>query len=359
MATTISNSTNFSFEQLLRPHLKSIEAYSSARSEFSGSANVFLDANENPYSEQFPYHRYPDPLQKALKAAISGLKGISADHLFLGNGSDEAIDLLMRAFCEPKTDNILILPPTYGMYKTSAEINGIEIKRVNLEAGSFELDAQKALDAVDKHTKMIFICTPNNPTGNNISDESIKHIARQFKGLVVVDEAYIDFSPNSSWIHFIKDYPNMVVLQTLSKAWGLAGIRVGMAFAHPSLIQILNTIKPPYNINSLSQEQALKVLAQPEKMRNTTEGVIKMRQKMAKELLDIPYVKQVFPSHANFLLVQVSEADKLCILLREKGVIIRNRSKEVHCEGCVRITIGTEYENNILMREMKALAEVL
>ena len=337
-------------QNLVRKNIASLVPYSSARDEFTGEAQVFLDANENPFNE--PYNRYPDPLQRKLKLKIAAIKNVPAENIFLGNGSDEPIDLLIRAFCEPETDNIVTIDPSYGMYQVSANINDVAIRKVLLSA-NFTLDPMAVLHAVDLHTKLIFLCSPNNPSGNNLSRSAMHHIARHFNGIVVVDEAYIDFSPENSLLPDLDRHKNLVVLQTLSKAWGMAGIRLGMAFASPEIIGILNKIKYPYNLNILTQEKALEMLENKVQVENWVATIINERNRVSEELKKLPLVKTVYPSDANFVLVSVENATLIYNKLVEKGIIVRDRSKVNLCAGCLRITIGTPEENNLLMDALK------
>jgi histidinol-phosphate aminotransferase len=327
-----------------------MKPYSSARSEFQGFANVFLDANENP--NETVLNRYPDPLQKELKKEIGKLKGISSSQIFLGNGSDEAIDLLFRAFCEPGVDKAFIFPPTYGMYSVSAAINNIEVVELSVE-NDFQLPSLDSIKDQLISAGLLFICSPNNPTGNVISKKAIQNIADNFSGLVVVDEAYIDFSTEKSNLSLLDEIPNLVVLQTFSKAWGLAGLRVGMAFASEEIIGVLNKIKPPYNINTLSQKEALKALTRSSVTVGQIESIKKEREKLNTELKQLDNVVQVFPSEANFILVEFENSEALFNTLIEKGIIVRDRSKQV--KGCIRITVGTPEENTLLLNTLKEM----
>lgn len=297
-----------SLEELVRPNVWRMRPYSSARNEFQGNASVFLDANENPWNE--PINRYPDPLQRQVKARISQLKGMDSASIFLGNGSDEAIDLVIRAFCEPKEDNIVTIAPSYGMYEVAAETNDVECRKVALD-DHFDLDIPALWAAVDAHTKVIFLCSPNNPSGNSLNREAIYQLLRDFEGLVVVDEAYIDFSAQPSFLSELTQHPNLIVLQTFSKAWGAAAIRLGMAFAAPAIIDVLNKIKYPYNINLLVQNKALELMENEAEMRQEVKAILAERARMAKRLSEAPFGFEVFPSDANFLLVRVGDADQL------------------------------------------------
>jgi histidinol-phosphate aminotransferase len=350
----------FDLNKILRENIKSLVPYSTARSEFAGKEGVFLDANENSHSTvlqngielEVYLNRYPDPMQQNLKEKLSKMKGISAKNIFLGNGSDEAIDLLYRTFCSPK-DNVVICPPTYGMYEVSANINDIKVIIVPLIKETYQLDAKKILRSVSSNTKLIFICSPNNPTGNIVNWGDVKNILINFKGIVVVDEAYIDFAGYESFLSKLPRYPNLVILQTLSKAWGLAGLRIGMAFASENIITILNTIKPPYNINCLSQQLALKALNSRGQIKSQVKTIISERNKLVKELLKFSFVTKIYPSKANFILVKVANAARLYRYLLKNKIIIRDRSKIIYCEECLRITIGTARENNLLIKFLK------
>jgi len=347
----------FNIDSLLRDNIKKLTPYSSARDEFQGEASILLDANENAFGSPLPtnYNRYPDPLQGKLKAKISQIKGVPAENIFLGNGSDEAIDLLFRAFCRPGIDNILIVPPTYGMYEVSANIHDVGIKRVPLTP-EFQLDLDGIAEAIDENTKLIFICSPNNPTGNSIHRQDIETVLHHFSGLVVVDEAYINFARQKSLTQELAEYQNLVVLQTLSKAWGLAGLRIGMAFADRQIIAIFNKVKAPYNINEVSQELALQALEEVDKINAWIQILVSERDRLAAELLRVPQVAYVYPSDANFLLVKVSDPKGLYKYLVDQGIIIRDRSSVTLCEGCVRITIGTPEENQELLQAFHAYA---
>lgn len=346
---------------LLRQNIRSIKPYSSARSEFTGQASIFLDANENYMSfVEVPSNRYPDPLQKELRSEISQLKGVPEDQMFLGNGSDEAIDLLFRAFADPRKDRAVIMPPTYGVYQVFADINDVETSRVPLLEDTFSIDLQ-AIDVVVNHIenvesmKLLFICSPNNPTGNHIPLDQIEFVLHSFPGIVVVDEAYQDFNDGESALSLLKNHWNLVVLQTFSKAWGLADARVGMAFADPDIINIMNSIKYPYNMSGPSQRKAQEAVKHHERVLTEIGRIKESRSWLSSELEKLPFVQKVFPSDANFLLVKVDDADRLYADLRKKGIIIRNRSRELNCSGCVRITIGAPEENRILVETMETL----
>jgi histidinol-phosphate aminotransferase len=346
---------SFDLNQLVRPHIQQLVPYSSARDEFQGEASVFLDANENSIGSPLIkwYNRYPDPHQDALRNKLSSIKGIPAENIFIGNGSDECIDLLYRAFCEPGRDNVIINPPTYGMYEVSANIQGIQIRRANL-LENFQLDLENIESLIDANTKIIWICSPNNPTGNSIYYQDIETIINNFDGIVVVDEAYINFARQKSLVTLLNEYPNLVVLQTLSKAWGLAGLRVGMAFASKEIIQIFFKIKPPYNISEPVQELALKALENLETVNAMIKELVAQRQWLENELPNIPSVIHVYPSDANFLLVKVKDATSMYKYLVANKIVVRDRSKVALCENSIRITIGTEKENQLLVEAMKS-----
>ncbi|MCX2493273.1 histidinol-phosphate transaminase [Pedobacter sp. PF22-3] len=339
---------------LVRENIKNLRPYSTARDEFKGQASVFLDANENSYGSPLPanYNRYPDPLQLDLKDAISKIKGVPIENTFLGNGSDEAIDLLFRAFCNPGKDNVIVLPPTYGMYEVSANINDVEIRKVSL-LPNFQLDMEKIAETIDKNTKLIFICSPNNPTGNSIKREDIETILANFNGIVVVDEAYINYARQKTFIQELTEYANLVVLQTFSKAWGLAALRLGMAFSSTKVIDILNKIKPPYNINQATQDLAFEALKNIAQVNDWIKESVAERDRLSKALNEINIVKKVYPSDANFILTEVTDAPKIYDTLVEQGIIVRDRSKVTLCEGCLRITVGTKEENDKLLNVLE------
>ena len=339
----------FEIQDVIRTNISSLKPYSSARDEYSGEAMVFLDANENPFNS--PYNRYPDPLQRELKEKIEKIKHCPINQIFLGNGSDEPIDLVLRAFCNPGIDNIITVDPTYGMYQVAADINQVEVRKATLTS-DFKLDTELVLSKIDQNTKVIFLCSPNNPSGNLLENEEIKKIIKAFHGLVVVDEAYIDFSPDASLLSELGMYPNLIILQTFSKAWGMAGIRLGMAFASPEIISIFNKIKYPYNINILTQQKALELLDKEQEKHEWVDLLLIERERVAKVLSTIPEVKKVYHSDSNFLLVKMKDAHKTYNKLVEKGVIVRDRSKITLCDDCLRITIGTNEENDILLKEI-------
>jgi histidinol-phosphate aminotransferase len=329
------------FEKLIRPELLDIKPYSSARDEFEGAAEVFLDANENPFENGI--NRYPDPLQRKLKNRIAAIKGISADHILLGNGSDECIDLMIRLFCVPGKDKMLSLSPSYGMYAVSAKINNVGFNTYLLDE-NFDFQSEELLEAA-KDTKIIWLCSPNNPNGALLKKEKIQEVLEKFQGIVVLDEAYIDFSGEESWIKKLNQFQNLVVLQTFSKAYGMAGLRLGMLFAHPKLVTWLNKIKPPYNISSLTQEHALVQLENLSVYQQQLLELNEQKLQLQSRLVELPMVEKVFPSDANFLLIRVQNADKMYQYLIENGVVVRNRSTQPRCENCLRITIGTPEEN--------------
>ncbi|HEY0680566.1 MAG TPA: histidinol-phosphate transaminase [Chitinophagaceae bacterium] len=347
---------DFDLNSLLRPNIRNLVPYSSARDEFKGEASIFLDANENSFGSPLTrwYNRYPDPLQKKLKDKLSSIKGVSSDRIFIGNGSDECIDILIRAFCEPGRDNIVICPPTYGMYEVSANINDVPVKKVKLTP-DFELDMPMLEQTIDENTKMIFLCSPNNPTGNSLNREDVEIVLNNFPGLVVIDEAYVNFSRHRSFTLELEDYPNLVVMQTLSKAWGLAALRVGLAFASKEIVTVMNRIKPPYNINQASQELALQALDEVDQVNEMIREIVKEREHLRQLLLDIPVVEKIYPSDANFLLVKVSDAGGIYKYLLENKIVVRDRSKVDLCEGCLRITVGTPVENTTLVTMLKSL----
>jgi len=340
--------------KLLRKNILQMKPYSSARDEYKDlEANmVFLDANENPFNSAV--NRYPDPQQTALKTLISNQKNVPTNQILLGNGSDEVLDLIFRAFCEPNQDSILSLPPTYGMYNVLANLNAIENIQVPL-ASNFELEVDKILANVKTNTKLLFICSPNNPSGNTVDCAAIEQLLSAFNGLVVIDEAYIDFTDETSWTERINSYPNLIVTQTLSKAYGLAGIRLGICYASQEIIAILNKIKPPYNINTLTQDAALKALENKNKVADQIKTILQERNRLAKALEIYSFVKKIYPSEANFILIKVDDANKRYDELIKKGIVVRNRSSQLHCENCLRISVGTPSENTQLLTKLKTL----
>lgn len=339
-------------QQLVRPNIWSLKPYSSARDEYKGvEASVFLDANENPYNS--PYNRYPDPLQQKVKELLAPIKGVKPEQIFLGNGSDEAIDLLFRIFCEPQKDNVVAIAPTYGMYEVCADINNVVYRSVLLDS-QFQLDADQLLSAVDDSTKLIFICSPNNPSGNNLEREEIIKVIQHFSGIVVVDEAYSDFSSQKPLREDLNKYPNLVVLNTFSKAWGCAGIRLGMAFAQKSIIDLFNKVKYPYNVNELTQKEALEVLRKRFDVDRWVKTILREREQMVKAFGELDICVKMYPTDANFFLAQVTDADKIYAYLVSKGIIVRNRNCVVRCGNCLRVTIGTTQENNQLLAALRS-----
>jgi len=345
---------SFSLENITRKNVKGLKPYSSARDEYvsDGSEMVFLDANENPNDNGI--NRYPDPHQRSLKSILTKQKNVEESQILVGNGSDEILDLLLRAFCEPKTDNIITLPPTYGMYKVLAGINDIENREVFLNS-DFQPNIDTIVSKVDDKTKLLFLCSPNNPTGNLIDANKIKILLKEFKGLVVIDEAYIDFASSTSWIDFLNEYPNLVVTQTLSKAYGMAGIRLGMCYASKAIINLLKKIKPPYNVNELTQNQAVKGVLNRAEVTNQVAEILNERSHLQKALEEVPFIETIYSSEANFLLVKVDDANKRYYQLLEKKIVIRNRSKQPLCDNTLRFTIGTPVENIKLINALKAI----
>lgn len=346
---------NFDINNLVRENVKTMKPYSSARDEFKDfdvAQMIFLDANENPY--QNGVNRYPDPQQTSVKAVLAKQRNLNTNQVLLGNGSDEVLDLLFRAFCEPKVDNVITLPPTYGMYGVLANINAVENREVLLST-DFQPEVDAILDAVDANTKMIFLCSPNNPTGNSFSDESVVTLLQNFKGLVVIDEAYIDFSNKPSWLVELDEYPNLIITQTLSKAYGLAGIRLGICYASAAIIAVLNKIKPPYNVNELTQQRALERLADKEKIQLEIDSIIIQRDNLLKVLQEVSFVSKIYPTEANFVLIEVDNATKRYDELIAKGIVIRNRTTQPLCKNTLRLTIGTVDENQKLMDALVAI----
>jgi histidinol-phosphate aminotransferase len=345
---------NFDLDKLLRPNIKNLTPYSSARDEFKGEAKIFLDANENSFGSPLThwYNRYPDPLQKKLKDKISSIKGVPAENIFIGNGSDECIDVLIRACCEPGKDNLIICPPTYGMYEVSANINDVHVKKVSL-LPDFQLNMPALEEAVDDHTKLIFLCSPNNPTGNSLHREDVEVVLNNYHGLVIIDEAYINFSRQRSFTSELEEYPNLVVMQTLSKAWGLAALRVGLAFASEAIIGVMNKIKPPYNINQASQELAMQALEEVGQVNDMIREIVRERDVLGNALKQLPAVEKIYPSDANFLLVKMNgDARGIYNYLLGRQIVVRDRSRVELCEGCLRITVGTPSENNELINAL-------
>jgi histidinol-phosphate aminotransferase len=348
----------FNIDNILRKNIKDLVPYSSARDEFKGEASIFLDANENSFGSPLDrsYNRYPDPLQLKVKKRLSEIKGVPVKNIFLGNGSDEAIDILFRAFCNPGVDNVITLPPTYGMYEVSANINDVEVRKIPLRS-DYQLNMEAIAEAIDDHTKIIFICSPNNPTGNSIDRQDIETIIANFNGLVVIDEAYINYSRQKTFIQELTEYSNLVILQTLSKAWGLAGLRVGMAFASEELIEVFNKVKPPYNINEASQELALEALQNVDQVNNWIKETVAERNKLIEELSQCALVIKIYPSDANFVLVKTTNPKAIYSYLVSLGIIVRDRSKVELCDGCLRITIGTPQENIELLNALKTFQD--
>ena len=341
-------------DDLIRPSLKNIQPYSSARDEYQGNNEnmVFLDANENPFENGV--NRYPDPHQRKVKALLSKLKGVSAEQIMLGNGSDEVLDLIFRVFCEPNKDNIIILPPTYGMYAVLANINAVAVKSVALDSG-FQPKVNDILGIADANSKLLFLCSPNNPSGNSFESASIEKLISGFKGIVVIDEAYIDFSKETSWIKKLQTHPNLIVTQTLSKAYGMAGIRLGICYASKAIISVLNTIKPPYNVNELTQQRAIVQLEQYELVQQQINDILKERDVLIQELHKIDFVSKIYPSDANFILARVDDANKRYNQLVEKGIVVRNRTTQPGCENCLRFTVGANQENEMLIHTLKLI----
>jgi len=339
-------------DNLLRANIRSLQPYSSARDEFKGEASVYLDANENPYNA--PFNRYPDPLQWKVKLEISKVKRVAAENIFLGNGSDEPIDLLYRAFCEPRVDNVVAIEPTYGMYKVCANINDVEYRKVLLDE-NFNFSADELIKATDQNTKLIWLCSPNNPTGNSLNREEIVMALTVFNGILVLDEAYIDFAFEKSFSEFLAQYPNLVILQTFSKAWGSAAIRLGMAFASTEIIAILNKIKYPYNINILTQQQALITLENAGQTADWVKTLLAERATLIENLKQLKIVQYIYPTDSNFVLVKVNNANQTYNYLVDKGIIVRNRSSVSLCMGCLRVTVGTPEENKILIKTLKEI----
>ncbi|HEX8195249.1 MAG TPA: histidinol-phosphate transaminase [Pyrinomonadaceae bacterium] len=344
----------FNLDKLVRENVKNLVPYSSARKEFAGAAEIFLDANENSFGSptEKSFNRYPDPLQTKIKERIAHWHNLSPEQIFIGNGSDEAIDLPFRVFCQPGNDEIITTPPTYGMYEVSANINDVRVKKVLLSP-DFELSAEKALDAVSGNTKLIFLCSPNNPTGNSLNEKAVLKILENFDGIVIVDEAYADFSDKPSFVGGIVNFPNLVVLQTFSKAWGLAGLRIGMAFANAEIITLLNKVKPPYNVSQIAQETLLAALDKKAEVEKVVAEIVRQRELLAAELQKFSFVTRIYPSDANFLLIKTSDANPIYKYLVEQKIVVRNRTNVELCEGCLRITVGTPEENQTLLVALK------
>jgi histidinol-phosphate aminotransferase len=341
--------TKINIENLVRPNIRRLTPYSSARSEFKGKADIFLDANENPFETGL--NRYPDPLQWAVKERISAIKQVPMERIALGNGSDEVIDLLIRIFCEPGVDHIITLPPTYGMYQVSADIADVAVKEIPLLPG-FQPDVQAILAASDEHSKILFLCSPNNPTANSFNPAAVQELISGFPGIVAIDEAYIDFAAQGSFLSLLNEHPNLVIMQTFSKAWGLAGIRLGMIFASEMIIDYFNKVKPPYNVNELTQRTALQALRDEEAYAAKLETLLKERETLVTLLPEHAFVEYIYPSDANFLLVKVDDPQGLYRYLTDRGIIVRDRSRVLMCEGCLRFTVGTPEENEMLLKAL-------
>lgn len=346
----------FNINNIIRPNVKAMKAYSSARDEFQDINDdfVFLDANENPFNNGL--NRYPDPFQRKVKSILSEIKNFPTDQILLGNGSDEVLDLIFRAFCEPNQDNVIAISPSYGMYIFLANLNAVEYRKSLLNESDFQPNIEDIFSKVDENTKMIFLCSPNNPTGKIIKREAILEIVNRFNGLVIIDEAYIDFATEPSWIEEINNYPNVIVTQTLSKAVGLAGIRLGILYASQEIVEVLNKIKPPYNINQLTQLKAIEILSDYEKVVAATNTIVQQKEVLENALTEISFVEKIYPSDANFILIKVDNANERYDQLVEKGIVIRNRNNDDLCKNCLRITVGTEEENGKLVQVLKGLS---
>ena len=344
----------FNLQDLVRENIKKLTPYSSARHEFTGKASVFLDANENAYGSPLAdkFNRYPDPLQWQLKFQLARIKGVPAENIFVGNGSDEVIDLAYRIFCNPVKDNVIVCPPTYGMYEVSGNINDVAIRKVNLME-DFQLDVEGIMAAVDENTKLLFICSPNNPTGNNMNRSDVEVLLNNFPGIVVIDEAYINYSKQKTFIQELTEYPNLIVMQTLSKAWGLAALRLGLCYASMDIINLFNKVKPPYNINEASQQLGLEALQNTDIVNEWITASVLQKELLLKEMGTFAFVVKLYPSDANFILVKVKDAAALYQYLSVHEVVVRNRSKDPGCENCLRITIGTKEENELLIKLLK------
>ncbi len=347
---------HFDLQKIVRENVKNLTPYSSARKEFSGAAQIFLDANENSFGSPLAqnYNRYPDPLQSEIKKKVAELHNLKPGEIFVGNGSDEAIDLLFRIFCRPQIDNVLICPPTYGMYEVSAEINDVKVKRANLTK-DFEFAFDAIQNEFDENTKLLFICSPNNPTGNSFNREEILRVVEIFGGIVIIDEAYIHFSREQSFVSEINNFPNLVVLQTFSKAWGLAGLRVGLALANEEIITLFNKVKPPYNVSEIAQQAILRALENKSQAEKTIAEIIEERERLIKRLQKLSCVKKVYPSDANFVLVKTTAAEKIYKFLLAEKIVVRNRNNVELCAGCLRITIGTSEENDNLLEAISKI----
>lgn len=342
-------------QDLIRYNIKALKPYSSARDEYKDASSnmVFLDANENPYNNGV--NRYPDSQQSNLKNVLAQQKGISKDNILLGNGSDEVLDLILRVFCEPNKDKIITLPPTYGMYEVLANVNAVDVIKINLSE-SFQPKVDDILNSADQYSKILFLCSPNNPSGNSFNIKNVERLLLNFNGIVVIDEAYIDFSDQKSWLNRLEEFPNLIITQTLSKAYGMAGIRLGICFASKEIISVLNKIKPPYNVNELTQQKALERLSIPEDVKNEIQNILQQRNWLAEKLKNIAFVEIIYPSDANFVLVKVDNAIKRYDQLIQKGIVVRNRTNQPGCENCLRFTIGTKTENEKLITTLKTLS---
>ena len=346
---------NFSLHNLTRENIKSLKPYSSARDEYKDATSaemIFLDANENPFENGV--NRYPDPQQNNVKALLSEIKGIGKEKILLGNGSDEVLDLIFRAFCEPNRDNIITLPPTYGMYAVLANINAIENRTVLLTE-EFQPKVAQILNEIDQNSKILFLCSPNNPSGNSFTEEIVEELLTKFNGLVVIDEAYIDFSEQNSWLEKLKQFPNLIITQTLSKAYGLAGIRLGVCYGSEEIIKILNSIKPPYNVNQLTQQRAIERLSKTDEVAKEVSEIIQQRAFVLKALIAVPFIKKIYPTDCNFVLVKVDDATVRYHQLVANGIVVRNRTTQPLCENCLRFTIGTVLENEKLISVLNEL----
>lgn len=348
--------TNFDIQTIIRPTIKALKPYSSARDEFQGvpADMVFLDANENPFENGV--NRYPDPQQGKLKAILSEIKNVPINNILLGNGSDEILDLIFRAFCEPNQDNVIILPPTYGMYEVLANLNAIKFIKVDLD-DTFQPKVDAILNAANNNSKILFLCSPNNPTANSFESSKIEKLITEFEGLVVIDEAYIDFSKEASWLSRLNEFPNLIVTQTLSKAYAMAGIRLGICYASAEIISILNMIKPPYNINELTQKKAIELLSIKDLASNQIRDILNERSILMAELKNITFVSKIYPSDANFILAKVDDANKRYDQLIKKGIVIRNRTTQAGCENCLRLTVGTFEENEKLVKTLLLISK--
>ena len=344
----------FDLNSLVRENIKILQPYSSARTEYSGEASIFLDANENSYGSPLDenYNRYPDPLQWKFKQKLSEIKGIPPQNIFVGNGSDEVIDLTFRIFCEPGKSSIITCPPTYGMYKVCADINDVKVKQVNLTE-DFQLNLEKILESIDANTRLLFLCSPNNPTGNNLNRLDIESLINNFPGIVIIDEAYINYSKQKTFLQELTEYENLIVMQTLSKAWGLAALRLGIAFASGKIIDLFNKVKPPYNINLASQQLGVRALSGIEQVNDNIKITVAERSVLQEQLMQFSFIQKIYPSDANFILIKTDNADELYKYLSGKKIIVRKRSKEPLCENCLRVTVGTPGENEILIETLK------